>query len=110
MNLREIVLKALETARENKVIGKSLNAKVVVYPKQKWLSQMNDFHVNYAQVFIVSGFEIALDGFGAFKAEDISVDVFAKEGTTCERCWQVVDHVDEDGLCPRCSNILHQHV
>ena len=35
MNLRDNVLKALEEARNQKVIGKSLNAKVTVYVKEE---------------------------------------------------------------------------
>ncbi|MDD3122307.1 MAG: isoleucine--tRNA ligase [Candidatus Izemoplasmatales bacterium] len=107
MELREVILKALETARENKVIGKSLNAKVIIYPKSKWLDIISSLHVNFQQVFIVSEFEIQNEGFGQFKADDISVDVYAHEGTTCARCWQVVNTVDEDELCPRCHDIIH---
>jgi isoleucyl-tRNA synthetase len=107
MELREVVLKALETARENKVIGKSLNAKVIIYPKSKWVDIISSLDVNFQQVFIVSEFEIQYEGFGQFKADDISVDVYAHEGTTCARCWQVVNNVDEDDLCPRCHDIIH---
>ena len=35
MNLRDDVLKALEEARNQKVIGKSLNAKVTVYVNEE---------------------------------------------------------------------------
>ena len=31
------------------------------------------------------------------------------EGCTCPRCWNVVSHVDEDGLCDRCHSILRKH-
>lgn len=107
MDLREIVLKALENAREEKLIGKSLNAKVVLYPKGKWIDLIESFQVNYSQVMITSQFEIKNEGFGHFKAEDLSVDVYAASGETCARCWQVVDHLDEDELCPRCHEIIH---
>lgn len=106
MELREAVLKALENARENKVIGKSLNALLVLYPKPKTLELLKSLSVNLKQVFIVSDLKIEEDGFGAFKTEDLSIDVFAAEGITCARCWTVVDHVDEGGLCDRCHEIL----
>jgi len=107
MDLREVVLKALENAREEKLIGKSLNAKVVLYPKGKWVDFINSFHVNFAQVMITSEFEIKNEGFGHFEADDLTVDVFAAEGETCSRCWQVVKKLDEEELCPRCHEIIH---
>ena len=106
MELREDVLKALENARNEKVIGKSLNASVVIYPKAKVENILNKLDVNLAQIFIVSKFEIAKDGFGAYKGQDVTLDVFKAEGHTCDRCWQIVDHVDEDGLCPRCKEVI----
>lgn len=107
MEVREVVLKALENARESKIIGKSLNAKVVVYPKDKTKELLLGLSCNFAQIFIVSGFEMKDAGFGAYKTEELSVDVFPAEGETCARCWQIVPHLDSDGLCPRCSNILN---
>ena len=108
MDLREDVLKALENARNEKVIGKSLNAHVVIYPKAKIENVLNKVNINLAQVFIVSKFEIAKDGFGAYKGQDVSIDVFRADGHTCERCWQVVPKVDEDGLCDRCQNVIEK--
>jgi isoleucyl-tRNA synthetase len=106
MELREDVLKALENARNEKVIGKSLNASVVIYPKPKVENILNKLDVNLAQIFIVSKFEVAKDGFGAYKGQDVTIDVFKAEGHTCDRCWQIVDHVDEDGLCPHCKEVI----
>ncbi len=107
MTLREDVLKALETARNEKVIGKSLNAHLILYPKGKVADLLSQLDINLAQVFIVSKLEIKNDSFGHFKGTDVSIDVLACEGTTCERCWQIVDHVHENGLCDRCEDILN---
>lgn len=108
MELREDVLKALENARNEKVIGKSLNARVVIYPKAKIENTLKKIKVNLAQIFIVSRFEIAKDGFGAYKGTDVSIDVFKAEGHTCERCWQVVHEVNDDGLCRRCEEVVSE--
>jgi isoleucyl-tRNA synthetase len=108
MMLREDVLKALETARNEKVIGKSLNAHLILYPRGKVTELLSRLDINLAQVFIVSKLEIRTESYGHFKGNEVSIDVLACEGTTCERCWQVVDHVHEDGLCERCENIIHQ--
>ncbi|MCK4552055.1 MAG: isoleucine--tRNA ligase [Tenericutes bacterium] len=106
MDLREDVLKALENARNEKIIGKSLNAKLVLYPKPRILDLLGKLGVNLAQVFIVSELEIKKDGFGAYKGNDVSIDVYKAEGITCDRCWQVVPVVNEDGVCPRCEKVL----
>ena len=106
MTLREDVLKALENARNEKVIGKSLNAKLVLYPKGKTLELLDKLGVNLAQVFIVSSIEIKKDGFGTYKGNDVSIDVLKAEGITCDRCWQVVPAVNEDGICPRCADVV----
>ncbi|MDD3126735.1 MAG: isoleucine--tRNA ligase [Candidatus Izemoplasmatales bacterium] len=106
MILRETVLKALEEAREKKIIGKSFNAKLVLYPKGKIIDLLNRIQVNLQQVFIVSQLEVKTEGYGSYKGDDVSIDVFAAEGHTCERCWQVVDHLDEQGLCDRCKEVI----
>lgn len=107
MELREDVLKALEMARSEKIIGKSLNAKLTLYPKGKYESLLDSLKINLQQVFIVSKVDISKEGFGSFKAEDISIDVAPAVGTTCSRCWTIVDTVDDELLCPRCHDIIH---
>lgn len=106
MSLREDVLKALENARNEKVIGKSLNAHLIIYPKGKVADLLDKLNVNLAQIFIVSRLDIVKDGFGKYKGVDVSIDVHEAPGTTCLRCWQVVPAVDDDGLCPRCAEVL----
>jgi len=106
MSLREDVLKALENARNEKVIGKSLNAHLKLYPKGKVSDLIEKLKVNLAQIFIVSKIEILKDGFGKYKGTDVSIDVLEAPGVTCERCWQVVPDVNESGLCPRCEEVL----
>ena len=106
MEMRESILKALEIARNEKVIGKSLNAHLILYPKGQYEVLLDRLQVNLAQVFIVSRIEIRKEGYGSFKAEGISIDVLPAEGETCERCWTIVDKTDENGLCSRCHKIV----
>jgi isoleucyl-tRNA synthetase len=106
MGLRETVMKALEEARAAKTIGKSFGAAVTLYPKGKVEALLDRIDVDLARVFIVSHLDVRKDGYGSFKAADVSVDVVPAEGETCERCWQTVDHIDADGLCPRCAGII----
>ncbi len=106
MGLREDVLKALENARNEKIIGKSLNAKLLIYPKGKVEAMLKKVKVNLAQIFIVSQIEVMDEGFGTYKGDDVSIDVLPAEGKTCDRCWQIVEEVNEDGVCPRCAEVI----
>jgi isoleucyl-tRNA synthetase len=106
MDLREDVMKALENARSEKVIGKSLNAHLKLYPKPKVQTLLEKLDVNLAQAFIVSKLDILTNGFGKYKGNDISIDVLPAEGETCDRCWQIVDHVNDGGICERCQTVI----
>ena len=59
MDLRDDVLKALEEARNEKVIGKSLTAKVTLYVNDETKALLDTIHENLQQLFIVSDFEVA---------------------------------------------------
>ncbi|MEJ9230685.1 isoleucine--tRNA ligase [Peribacillus butanolivorans] len=117
MDVRDNVLKALEEARNQKVIGKSLNAKVMVYVNEETKNLLDSIEESFEQLFIVSEFEIAGDVASApeeaVKLEDIAILVTKAEGETCERCWNVskeVGQVEEHStLCPRCATVVKEH-
>ena len=99
MNLRDEVLKALEEARNEKVIGKSLTAKISLYVKDETKELLDSIHENLQQLFIVSEFEVA-GSFNeapeqAIKLEQAAIVVTKAEGETCERCWTVTTQVGE---------------
>ncbi|MGS0971870.1 MAG: isoleucine--tRNA ligase [Candidatus Izemoplasmataceae bacterium] len=105
MELRNNVLKALEEARNEKIIGKSLNAKLTLYPDESTKELLSSIKHDLAQLFIVSECVVS-SGEGKFTFEGISIDVDKREGHTCARCWQVVDTVNEDELCDRCERVV----
>ena len=51
MDFRSEVQKALELARDNKVIGKSLEAAVTVYPSEPVRDMLDDVDANVMQLF-----------------------------------------------------------
>lgn len=106
LEVRDDVLKALEESRNEKVIGKSLEASVTIYSNDEELVKILESVENLHQLFIVSKVLVAAnDG----KVYDLTqVKVSAASGHKCERCWTIVDSVDENGLCPRCSRILNE--
>lgn len=59
MDFRDNVLKALEEARHSKLIGKSLEAKVTVYPNEQIRQLMTAVDADIAQLLIVSDFEVS---------------------------------------------------
>ncbi|MGE7779215.1 isoleucine--tRNA ligase [Peribacillus sp. NPDC097264] len=117
MHVRDNVLKALEEARNQKVIGKSLNAKVTVYVNEETRNLLDSIEESFEQLFIVSEFDIADDVASApseaVKLEDMAILVTKAEGETCERCWNVsqdVGQVEEHPtLCPRCATVVKEH-
>ena len=106
LNLRTDVLKALENARNNKVIGKSFNAKLIIKPTQETKELIDSIHVNLQRVFIVSQLEITANEIEGEQFETGTILVEPAQGTVCSRCWQVVHEVNEDELCERCAAIL----
>ena len=101
MDLRLQVLKSLEEARANKVIGKSFNAKLTITVDEETEKLFNSLNSDLAQILIVSKLEVV-------KGDKFNVEVSEAKGHVCARCWMVVDHVDEDGLCDRCREIVSQ--
>ena len=111
--IRDEILKALEEARNEKIIGKSLEAKVTLYPSkvaQELLSEAGSLE----QLLIVSKVEVAgqkenaPDEAKAF--EHVHVIVQKAEGETCERCWnvstEVGKHKEHPTLCSRCFTVI----
>ena len=60
-----------------------------------------------ADLFIVS--QVALhQGDGGVKGavEGLGVEAGHAAGAKCLRCWKFTPDVGENGLCPRCANVL----
>ncbi|HHU56426.1 MAG TPA: isoleucine--tRNA ligase [Acholeplasmataceae bacterium] len=106
MEFRNDVLKAIEEARNEKIIGKSLAAKVVINPTQKIAKLLSSLKVELKKVFIVSEFVVTNEKIDGKEFESGIIAVSAREGVVCDRCWQVVDDVNDKGLCPRCDRIV----
>ena len=109
--IRNDVNKALEEARNAKVIGKSLEAKVVLFATGELLEFLKENQAQLPRAFIVSQVEIE-EGTGAFKGETegLSVTVMKAEGEKCARCWSystsVGTHAHHPEICDRCAKIL----
>lgn len=114
--VRNDVLKALEEARNEKVIGKSLTAKVSLYVNEDVKNLLDSISESLKQLFIVSGFEVAGSydeaPEQALKLDQAAVVVEKADGETCERCWVVTPEVGKveeyPTICPRCASVVEQ--
>lgn len=111
MKLRDDVNRALEVARNEKVIGKSLEAKVIIgdnnnFKPSEFLQQFTDLE----QLFITSQVEVTsnVEDGTAYQYGDIRIE--HAEGEKCERCWNYSTELGSvgelDHLCPRCQEVV----
>lgn len=101
--IKEDVNKSLEDARNEKIIGSSLEAEVKIYATDEYKKVLESLQAYLKQLFIVSDVKLVDDELPIINKVGVSVNKF--EGEKCERCWNYVDRT-QDGLCPRCQNIL----
>lgn len=114
MEVRDDVLKALEVARNEKVIGKSLQAAITIYPNAEVHALLSSINEDLKQLLIVSNVEVANSQtdapFTAQKFDTVSIEVTPATGETCERCWIVTEEVGQDSehptLCLRCASVV----
>ena len=112
MKLRDDVLKALEDARNKKLIGKSFEATVTIYPDKETKAMLQDLDADFRQILIVSKLTIT-DGEAPDNAEQLnnaSVVVEHAEGEVCPRCRMIRTDIGVDPklpmLCGRCAKIV----
>ena len=114
MNFRDDVLKVLEEARDQKLIGKSFEAAVTVYPTDEMRAVLANLDANFRQILIVSKLTIA-DGEAPANAEKLPNGAFIVEhadGDVCPRCRMIRTDVGADSevpmLCGRCAKIVEE--
>ena len=101
--VRTAVNGALEQARADKTIGKSLEAEVdlTVPAEDAFLGQMEEGAL--ADLLIVSQVRVET-------GDSLSVTVRPASGTKCQRCWKVLTSVGtvagHEDLCPRCAAVV----
>lgn len=111
LTVRKEVNKALELAREKKIIGHPLDAEVVISVAQdtKELLQVDE---GLEKMFIVSKVSFSHDLKDAYVSEDGKIKVSVKPADTpkCARCWSHSDTVgtnsEHPAVCDRCAEAL----
>jgi isoleucyl-tRNA synthetase len=113
IELREDIFKALEQARQDKLIGNSLSACVHVYPNEAAYKLLQSFEP-LDTLFIVSQVKVYAPGTAvpqsAVSFKQCSVNITVADGEKCERCWIVttdIGHLAEHPTaCKRCAEVL----
>jgi isoleucyl-tRNA synthetase len=109
-SVRDEVLKALEEARNQKLIGTGLEAQVKMTASEPAYSVLAKHADELRYLFIVSAVSLA-QGSGN-GAGSVHVEVKKADGLKCERCWNYSARVGEDKVyptvCERCSPVLKE--
>jgi isoleucyl-tRNA synthetase len=109
--VREQVLKVLEDARAQKLIGKGIEAQLTITAADPVYSVLARYQGQLRYLFIVSAVRLE-QGVSGNGAGGVSVQVSKADGQKCERCWNYSTHVGEDAsyptVCERCSAALKE--
>jgi len=114
LDIRSDVSKVLEMARNDKVVGHSLDARVLLsVPAGACRELLETYREQLASLFIVSQVELVDDLPDAKQGEnqpELKVRVEKAQGGKCDRCWNyatsVGDSADHPELCHRCVAVL----
>lgn len=114
--IRLSVLKALELAREQKMIGNSLEADIYLDSQNNQLNSIiYDNSLNLSDIFIVSHVyngkvDNALVNYND-ESLDLTVRVTHANGEKCVRCWKFDESVskNENHLCSRCQEVINEY-
>ncbi len=101
-SVREDVLKVLEIARKEKMIGNSLEAEVTLYAPEELYKFLKGYEEQLKYIFIVSGVIL----YSEDRGKPVEVTVARAQGQKCERCWNYEVSVginsNHPTVCDRC--------
>lgn len=114
LTLRGEITRVLEIARQNKAIGLSLDAEVVLQAGPEWRHLIADNRALLQELCIVSSLRLASSGerlaFTDTETEGLQIAVQPAPGRKCERCWTISESVGQDSghpnLCSRCAAVV----
>jgi isoleucyl-tRNA synthetase len=105
--VRDEALKSLEEARNEKKIGKALDARLVLEVPGDMAALLERYGGSLKELLNVSQVEVRTGASSQVIATTLMAD-----GKKCERCWNYSVHVGEDWrwptVCERCSAALNE--
>jgi len=104
LEVRDVVLKRMEEARQSGKISSSLEARLIIKAPLAILSILNEMKLaELKEIFIVSQLDLE-------NAPGLEVKVQRATGRKCERCWNYSPRVGENKLhptlCERCWRVV----
>lgn len=115
MTLRTQAQKALEEARNEKIIGKSLEAHMTIYASEPVRTLLASLDSNLAQLLIVSQLTITEDTAPAqaIVFDGVAFTVDRAAGDVCDRCRRIDETVAERSynarICDYCASLLEEN-
>ncbi len=113
LQVRGEVHSALETARQDKVLGNSLQAQLELHADGPLLELLQQEKGRLADFFLVSAVTVVGGAGGAVVSEKVGglgITVTTARGDKCPRCWHVTEDQGQDDafpeVCARCARIL----
>jgi isoleucyl-tRNA synthetase len=104
---REAILQQLEKARQEKIIGKALDAKVKIVGHNKLIKEFCKAPEDFRELLNVSQLEVE-----EHSEESILVRVLHADGQKCERCWHwetdIGQNAEHPTICGRCIEAVKQ--
>ena len=109
MSVRDEVLKSLESARNEKLIGAPLEARVRISANGDLQPLLERYASELPGLFIVSQVELAGDRTG-----EVNVQVERAAGSKCNRCWKYTTDVGSSSrfptVCAACADAVEENL
>ena len=103
LGVREIVTKALEDARGQKIVNKSQEADVTVTAPRSVLDHVEQYDAAvFEELFIVASVSFV-------EGEELSAEVCKTTAEKCPRCWnyrELGGNPNHPSVCERCGDVL----
>ena len=110
--VRDEVQKALEAARAQQLIGKALDAEIVLSAPKTVYGLLERHQKDLRYFFLVSGVQLQTAPSENGGSGGIQVAIRKASGQKCERCWNYSTQVGADAryptVCERCSAALRE--
>ncbi len=107
VQVRDVVLKHLDTARNEKLIGAPLEARVRLRANGELYTLLEQYAAQLPALFIVS--QVSVE---RAEGDDLGVAVERAAGEKCERCWKYTTDVGGDTsfptVCLPCAAAVHE--
>ena len=115
LDLRAEISKAIEVARQKKIIGHPLDAAVDIAPPENLRVMLQDYREEMRTLLIVSEVNIVAHGaiadpWDSSEISGLKIGVAKAQGKKCSRCWiysrAVGTDAEHPGICERCLENL----